>query len=513
MIEPGRGWWEGRAFLIAFCLAASIPLWFSSIAPLGDYPSHMARYRVLMDHAQSPFLARDWDVHWRLIGNLGIDLLILPLGKLFGLEQAAWAIAAAIPVLTIWGYARIARVIHGRVPGSALLAAPFAMGFPYQYGFVNFSLGMALAFHAFATWAWLRRRIGWAGGVGFAVAAGLIWLCHAFAWGVLCVLCGGYELALSLRRDRARNGVDHWAGAAFAAAARCWPLLPPLTLMLFWRAGAPEVATDNWFNWADKGAWILQALRDESKALDIASVVVVLAVLCWGLRGQALRYTRALAVPALILAVLFVCLPGRLIGSSFADMRMAPIALAVAALALTARVPAGRAEQLVAVLAVLLFASRIAVGAVGFSQYDRRYASMLRALDYVPRGAHVAAFVRGACPGVWRRDRRDHLPSIAVVRREAFVNTHWDEGAQPARPRGGAGTPYNSDPSQFVDGDCGVYDDSLAGLDESVLAVPHDRFQRVWIIGFDPGGLVYPGLKRLYADDSSALFAVEPIAG
>ena len=68
--------------MLAVCvLLAVVPLIYPPIPPLVDVPGHMGRYAVQLDPA--PF--RDWyEFRWKLIGNLGVDLLIEPLGRLFG---------------------------------------------------------------------------------------------------------------------------------------------------------------------------------------------------------------------------------------------------------------------------------------------------------------------------------------------------------------------------------------------------------------------------------------------
>src|SRR6476646_6949980 len=98
-----RPWWESRLCLALVVLATMIPLLYPPIPPLVDLFGHMGRYRVELDLANSPFLQRYYDYHWAAIGNLGVDLLIIPLGKLLGLEPALKLIILAIPPITAIG--------------------------------------------------------------------------------------------------------------------------------------------------------------------------------------------------------------------------------------------------------------------------------------------------------------------------------------------------------------------------------------------------------------------------
>ena len=93
----------------------------------------------------------------RAIGNLGVDLLMMALAPLIGLEPAVKLIVLAIPPLTVAGFLWVAREVHGRVPPTAYFAIPFAYGHPFMFGFVNFALSMAFAFLAFGLWLRLGR--------------------------------------------------------------------------------------------------------------------------------------------------------------------------------------------------------------------------------------------------------------------------------------------------------------------------------------------------------------------
>ena len=82
---PGgnRAW-----FLVAVVAATMVPLLYPPIPPLVDLFGHMGRYRVELDLGHSPWLQQYYDYHWAAIGNLGVDILVLLLGPLVGLEPA-----------------------------------------------------------------------------------------------------------------------------------------------------------------------------------------------------------------------------------------------------------------------------------------------------------------------------------------------------------------------------------------------------------------------------------------
>lgn len=503
---PRRGWWEHPAAVTALILSVSLPLWFTSLPPLIDLLTHMARYRVQIDLAHDPLLQRNWAFHWALIGNLGVDLLVWPLAKLIGLERAVWAIVAALPPLLAWGMLRTARAIHGRIPGTALAALPFALAYPFQFGFVNYWLGLGLAFHAFAFWPRFAGRRHW---LLFAPLGLGLWVCHAFAWGVLGMLAGSWELAEALRRRPLRP----IAGTG-RILARCAPLLLPILPMVLWRSGGNGLNIAGWFLWEEKLQWLNEMLHDQSQPLDVLSVVgigfVLVTLLALSLlRGRRMAIDLHLGIAALALALLYCVMPFQIFGSAYADTRLAPVLAIVFILAI--KPPGGLVEQLCAAAAAALLAARLVIAAQGYAAYDRDFTSHLRALDRIADGSRVAALVGFSCDRPWREARTQHLASLAVVRRRAFVNTHWDTpGAELLVPKGAPGTTYNADPSQFVFDFKRCPEDLRPRLAAKIAAVPRDVFDYVWVFGFAPASLpAYPGLRPLYADGASVLYAVD----
>src|SRR5215217_2862041 len=265
-------WWERRSTVAAVVLLSMVPLLWPDVPPLLDLPGHMGRYAVQLDGGGSEALRTYYGFDWRLIGNLGIDLLVEPLARIFGLELAVKLIVLTIPALTVAGFLWVAREVHGRVPPTAFFAVPFAFNFPFLFGFVNYALSMALAFLAFALWLRLARlgRTGLRAGIMVPLSM-LIWVCHAFGWGTLGVLAFSAELVRQF--DRGRGLI----GSGFKAGLHCLALVPPVILMMAWRSEAGG-STGDWLNFDAKFDWLMMALRDRWELFDRMSLA-----LCGGL--------------------------------------------------------------------------------------------------------------------------------------------------------------------------------------------------------------------------------------
>ena len=284
------GWWTTRSFALLLVLLTAVPLLWPGTAPLIDLPGHMARYRVELGIHNSAPLARYYGFEWALMGNLGVDLLVVPLAPILGLELAVKLIVLAIPVMTAAGLLLIAREEHGALPPSAAFALPLAYGFPFQFGFVNFALSMALALLGFGLWLRLGR-LGQTGlrAIVFVPIGAIVWLAHGFGWGVLGLLVFASEMV----RERATE--QRFVPAAFRAGLASLPLAPPLLLMVLWRSGNVAGQTGDWFNWTSKLVWMVTVLRDRWLVFDVASTMVLLVLVGyvvhsrWSFKGHGRR--------------------------------------------------------------------------------------------------------------------------------------------------------------------------------------------------------------------------------
>ena len=143
---------------IALALLAALPFAFAVRPQMADYASHLARYHIMLDGGQSPFLAKYYSFDWALSGNLGVDLLMVPLGHALGVESAAHLISVLLPVLVALGIVAVEWTLRGRIGVGGLLALATVWSPSMTYGFANFNLALALALFAFALW--VRMRAG-----------------------------------------------------------------------------------------------------------------------------------------------------------------------------------------------------------------------------------------------------------------------------------------------------------------------------------------------------------------
>lgn len=512
-------WWQTRWFVLAATLIACIPLIWPDIPPLVDLPGHMGRYRVQLSGDQYPWLHEWYNFRWSLIGNLGVDLLIIPFSKIFGLELGVKLIVMAIPALTVAGMLWIAREVHGRIPATALFALPLAYCFPVHFGFVNFALSMALALNAFGLWLRLARlgKFRLRAAI-FLPLSMLIWVSHTFGWGTLGVLAFSAEL-IRQHDLRQRPGVvwyrDIYAGwilPAFWAGVHCLSLAPPAVLLVAWRTtGNASGQTADWFNWRAKTLWVVQVFRDRWQLFDIASVGVLFLLMFKAIRDPNIQYSRNLGLSAVFLLGVYIMLPRIVFGSAYSDMRLVPYLIAVAIIAIRPKPGLSiRGTATVAAIGLAFFLVRIAATTVSFAMYDASYDRELKALDHLPIGARLVTFVGETCYNEWTMSRLEHIPAIALERRMAYSNDQWSmPGGQLLTSRYRKGIPFAIDASQITtDVQCPA--EWWRPIARSLVTFPRDAFDYVWVVSPPPyEPRLEQGLVPIWRDRRSALFRVD----
>jgi hypothetical protein len=505
--QPTLHWWQTRWFVVAMAFVSIIPLLWPPIPPLVDLPGHMGRYRVQLALADTPWLSQWYDFHWQLIGNLGIDILIIPLSKIFGLELAVKLIVITIPAMTVTGLLWISREVHGRIPPTALFALPLAYSFPFHFGFVNFALSMAIALNAFALWL----RLGRLGRLSLRTAIFLplscaLWLCHTFGWGVLGVLAFSAEMIR--QHDAGQRWIKAWVRAGFG----CLPLALPMVLMVLWRSGDHVGGeTSDWFDWQAKMIWLIKILCDRWPWFDIASAAALCLILFKGFRDPAIEYSRNLGLSALFLLAMFIILPRIVFGSAYADMRLAPFMVAIAVIALRPRPGLSiRHAATLAAVGLIFFLVRTGGTTASFWIYNQSYQRELKALDHVPVGAKLVSFVGTTCNNPWFMSRLEHLPAIALERKLAYTNDQWSmAGAQLLTTRYSIARGFAHDASQIVTAEK-CPGEWWRSLNVSMARFPREAFDYVWLIrppAYDPKLNV--GLVEIWRDGPSVLFRVD----
>lgn len=497
-------WWSTNRFIVLIAIAFALPMLWPAIPPITDLMGHMGRYRVELGIDTSPYLHRYFAYRWAPVGNLGVDLLIVPLSRLFGLEPAVKLIVLAIPPLAASGMLLLAREIHGRIPPTALFALPLAYAFPFQFGFVNFTLAMAIAFPAIAFWV----RWGKAGRIRLRTAlfipiSFILFFAHSVGWGIFGLAVLAIEAAI---QRKAGHGVMAAIGRAIIG---CLPLAPPVLLMADWWFNRSTGEAGRFLEWNAKIYHLLTILRNTSQRFDLLSAIVLFSLIGLGLRGLGLRYEGRLGAAAAVLLIAYLLMPGIMMGAAYADMRLAAYVVAFAILALRPVSADRRVRSAIAIAGLVFIAARLSVHGWTYWRLDRNYQAQLAAIDHIPAGARVLALAKSGCLDIWDGPRTDHMGAMAIVRRDAFVNGQWPmPGGRLLSVTYQAAVPFTIDPSQMLQSESCRQKGSFA-LPDALARMPRHAFDYVWLIDVPP--VEWPddkGLTPVWRGERGILYRV-----
>lgn len=498
-MSGNQSWWQTQQFVAIAMLASIVPLLWPAMPPLTDLPGHVGRYHVALDLANSPDLQRHWIYRWGLIGNLGVDLAVMPLARLIGLEPAVKLVVMVIPPLFVLGIARLSRAVTGTISPAAAFGFPLAYGFAFQLGFVNFMLAAVLALNALASWVSLGKsgRIGLRTALFIPISC-ILWLAHSFGWGMFGLLAFAADV-LRLRP------VLSWPKAILFAGLHCVPLALPMVAMLSGAAGSDHSFD---YGWIAKAGWIAEMLRERWRLYDIGCAILLVFLLWTVVRDRRrLTFDPVLGVLALAGFAIFLSLPRLLLGGAYVDMRMLGIAVALALAAI--RVTDEHLAPRVALAATAFFALRTITSTIAMVLFAQDQRAAQAAVDHIPRGAAVLVLVNEPCSWQWSSHRLTHIDGLAIARRDAFTNGQWALGGQQLiAPRHPEAEPYRADPSQLVYPGYCEYRTTI--LSKALRDFDRGTYDYVWTMDYPARPRLAPDVRLVWNNGTSALYVVDP---
>ena len=412
---PALGLRRFALLFAALFAAAAAPVLMCDTLPLFDYPNHLARMHILADLARSPDLQRFYEIAWRPVPDLAMDAIVPMLAQVMPLDWAAKAFVLLTLLLLVGGAAALHRTLFGVWSAWPCLAFLLLYSRILLWGFLNYLFGLGLGLCALALWIALRRQSPALRLVFGALAALALFFAHLLAFGLYGVLVMGYEAGQWLQRPSAR-GRDATAlalaGVAFVPALLILFVATPGAIGGAVRYGHPVRKLDLLFSVFD----------NYSRAFDIACFALVALALIFLFWRRWVRLAPPMTVPLALLALVYLAMPSQLATASGADRRI-PLLLGLVLVAGSEwMAPRATARRIFLAAALALFAARLGVVTARWHDSDRLYASLLPALDRLPAGSRLAV----AYPAEAVNSEATplaHFPTLAIVRRDAFVPT------------------------------------------------------------------------------------------
>lgn len=384
------------AILIIFLLSL-LPLIVTPIIPTIDFYNHIARYYVLTHIDQYAALRENYAPAWKLLPNLGLDVLAMPVFKLLPPLAAAKTIIIMIFAVQYGGVLALSRALNGRVTlATAFLAAILLYSYIFVWGFANFLLGNGLGFWCLALWLKLRERNLWLASFACSIFAGIIFLCHGFAFALYGIMLAMLEFGRwILSRPRQLSGLVMPTVAVAVQA-----VVPAILFRMTPTAQAGQSAEAILANHDAPGSLlsrlteiglyqlnaIIRVADSTWLTLDAIGLIVMLALGGWALSKGVIRLAHV-AVPLVItMVVLCVVTPPSLFGVGKIAERI-PLVCAmviVASLGIGAGWNRGRASSVLVAGLMCIFLMRMGANIIGFQRYNEDYADFVSVLEKAP---------------------------------------------------------------------------------------------------------------------------------
>lgn len=336
----GRAFWVMGSALVGLAVGLqAYAIWANEYLPLVDLPNHMARHYLEAVHLAGGDIGPFYALEFRLVPNLGADLILPFLILAFG-PHAACKLFLTAAVFLYWlgpawfvaqqgGYRRPALV-------AALLLLPFSFTGQFYWGFLNFYSGFGLAFLLLVHLGWLMRQVVPRPGQYLLHVAlvTLLFLWHLAPWTIYGAIASCLVAADALGRYRQNPGRR---AAILRRGAGCLaPLVPAFLLLVGYSLGnAVGVNPAAGYTWGGVPRKLLlpgSLFRGYDFRVDVAvallwagGIVIMFGTsLVRGWRWSPLQLCLA------GLVAFFIVMPFRLGGTLDADGRVVPALLVCA---------------------------------------------------------------------------------------------------------------------------------------------------------------------------------------
>lgn len=388
---------------IAVGLICLAPLFLTPVLPFIDFYAHILRYYILANAGAETQFASNYLPAWKLLPNLGLDVLGAAILAIVPALLAAKLIAGLLILVLFTAVLYLAHALRGHIPlPSIFLAGILVYSHILVWGFSNFLLGLGLAIGGVAFWIRTRNRPG----LQLCVSAvfGIILLfVHAFAFGIWGILLGCVELMLAI--EARATGLRPLAiRTSRLLSLAVVPALLFLQMPTSQAEGGATNVVSNLSRYAEQGGLGDRLLREVgtrvdtflrvaeafSPPLDRALGLLLWGLIAFGLVARALGLDRRLWIAVAFMCVLVILTPPSLFGVGHVSDRIPLILLALLAAGLFLR-PDSRYASLLLRALVGLFVLRMLLISWGYYQAGRVYRDYLAQISAVDTGEIAAA--------------------------------------------------------------------------------------------------------------------------
>ena len=329
---------------VVFLLVA--PIWVPEVPPLVDLPNHAARINILANYEANEFYQRNFELVLEPIPNVALDILAVPLTKVFGIWTALKIFLTIVALTFFLGCQLVAMAAHGRTTTLTAFAAPFLLyGGTFFYGYLNYVLSVSLFLVCFGLWMRWRDELSVLRYATLAVLTILVYLSHLSSFAFLALALILYNTFEAWESGIRARSISNWIrdGALF--------LLPSIAFLTF-MGGSGSVGGLHWADVSKKLILAISPFVSYDYLIDGICYASLAAVLILAVaRGEVAVHRKLLAVSC-VFFLLFIPAPNLLFTAGDADGRIILPAFCLFFLAFDVHV----AKRLVVPVLIIFFA-------------------------------------------------------------------------------------------------------------------------------------------------------------
>lgn len=405
------------ALFVALCAAISLPVLTHKLPPLSDYVNHLARMYVIDAQGHDAYLDRFYEIHWQIIPNLMMDLVVPTLARLVNIYLAGQFFLISIFVLILSGTLALNRALIGRWSALPLVAAPLLYNNLLLVGVANYLFGIGLMLWALAAWVALRDRAWpWRYAVSAAFVIALFF-CHLVSVALYGLGLFAFEAE---RLWRMRGWRSRAKLAEFCATAI--PFLPVLPLLY----ESPTLGLATEYSWEQNGKidGVMYVFNVYSEYVAFTLIGIGAVSLIWAIRHKLVRFPAMGWILLVLGTAVYLATPRVLFATYMADQRL-PIGLVFMLIAcLNVRFPRRAVRYGFAAVLATLVCVRVAEVEVMWNKLSKGVESLHQSVQFIERGAKVLVAYADPSGG---DDVRDlglmHAACLAMIERSALVTT------------------------------------------------------------------------------------------
>jgi hypothetical protein len=418
----------GKMRLPAICLLIVFSifpvLWFRYL-PLIDYPRHLATLQIHQTFSSNIEVSRFYAFRWVFTPNLGLDLLATPLLPFLPVKTVG-KIALVFTLIMIYvGTILLDRELNPDNWGPSLFSGMFLYNSSFEWGFINYVIGIGFAIWGFWLWVRYRETVRGFWVLAFTALCIVIGLMHFFALAIYAVCVAGYECSMlwDKLRDGRRFQLSRLAvpiRAAVSVIVSILVLLGPVSSgrgpLVWGRSWGPQTFWDSIVKWK---AEALTSPIYFHQVFEKPLLIALFVILVWALATRTLVLNWRMVIPLAVFAGLFIVMPAEFWDTAFADYRL-PSGLAFFAWASLGWGEKSRAR--IAALCLLLGLCLIVrVGSIlaAWQPAQPVLAEYQTALQRVPPGSRLLVIMDDSG---WSNPPLVHAPLPAAVGRGIFIS-------------------------------------------------------------------------------------------